>query len=281
MTPSGDKSRRERHASRSRNRLGAAHTALTRLRDRSQRACRRRRGSGSPSYATTDWPIRTGFRQNVPARSRKAAEQSAIAPISSRNRRDAVDPTSSAEITQLLCQVEKGDRSVVGRLMPLLYEELHAQAQRYLSREARDHTLQPTALVHEAYLKLVDQSRVQWQGRSHFLAVGAQIMRRVLVDHARGRKRLKRGGDRERIALDEGLALSVNRDEDLLAVDEALKKLADLDPRQARIVELRFFAGMTVAEVAEVLDVSKRTVEAEWTAVRAWLRRELDPSRAS
>ncbi len=183
----------------------------------------------------------------------------------------------SAQITQVLRQVEQGDPSQVADLLPLVYDELHAQAQRYLNRENRDHTLQPTALVHEAYLKLVDQSRVHWQGRTHFLAVGAQAMRRVLVDHARGRKRLKRGGDRQRIALDEGLALSTDRDEDLLAVDDALTKLAGLDPRQARIVELRFFAGMSVAEVAEVLGVSKRTVEAEWTAVKAWLRKEFEP----
>jgi RNA polymerase sigma factor (TIGR02999 family) len=198
------------------------------------------------------WPIRNGFRQNLLGM-----------------------PNPSTQITQLLCQAQQGDQSVVGRLLPLLYDALHDQAERYLAREAKDHTLQPTALVHEAYLKLVDQSRVDWQGRSHFLAVGAHAMRRVLVDHARGRKRLKRGGEWQRIGLQEGIALSTGCDEDILAVDEALTKLSELDARQARIVELRFFAGMTVAEVAETLDVSKRTVEAEWTAVRAWLRREL------
>jgi RNA polymerase sigma factor (TIGR02999 family) len=186
-----------------------------------------------------------------------------------------VDSSSSGQITALLRLAEQGDRDVVGRLLPLLYDDLHAQAVRYLAREGKDPVLQPTLLVHEAYLRLVDQSRVHWQGRSHFLAVGAQAMRRVLVDMARERRRLKRGGDRQRITLDDALALSPGRDEDLLAVDEALHRLAELDPRQARIVELRFFAGMTVAEVAEVLGVSKRTVEAEWTAVRAWLRREL------
>jgi RNA polymerase sigma factor (TIGR02999 family) len=127
----------------------------------------------------------------------------------------------------------------------------------------------------------LDQSRVHWRGKTHFLAVGAQIMRRILVDHARHHRRAKRGGGRVRIELDEQLAISPQRDEDLLAVDEALGKLARLDPRQAAIVELRFFGGMNVAEVAEVLNVSKRTVESEWTAIRAWLRRELSEPKIS
>ena len=189
-----------------------------------------------------------------------------------------MESSGSGQVTQLLRRIQAGDRDVVGQLLPLLYDDLHQQAERYLAREGRDPILQPTMLVHEAYLRLVDQSRVDWQGRSHFLAVGAVAMRRVLVDQARHRGRLKRGGDRQRVTLDmavEDHKLSVDRDEDLLAVDEALRRLAEVDPRQARIVELRFFAGMTVAEVAEVLGVSKRTVEAEWTAVRAWLRREL------
>jgi RNA polymerase sigma factor (TIGR02999 family) len=130
-------------------------------------------------------------------------------------------------------------------------------------------------LVHEAFMKLVDQNRVTWKGRTHFFAVGAQAMRRILVDHARGRMRDKRGGKRERIQLTDDVTVSRAHDEDLLAVDEALAKLATIDKRQASIVEMRFFGGMTVAEVAEALGVSKRTVEAEWTHVRAWLRREL------
>ncbi len=181
----------------------------------------------------------------------------------------------SEAITRALAEIGRGDRDAADRLFGLLYDEFRSLARRYLSAEGAGHTLQPTALVHEAYLKLIDQTRVEWQGRTHFFAVGAQAMRRILVDHARSRKRVKRGGGRQRIQLDEGVALSPGRDEDLLAVDEVLARLAGVDPRQAAIVELRFFGGLTVEEVAEVLGVSKRTVEAEWTVVRAWLRREL------
>jgi RNA polymerase sigma factor (TIGR02999 family) len=136
-------------------------------------------------------------------------------------------------------------------------------------------------LVHEAFLRVLDQSRVEWRGRTHFLAIGAQAMRRILVDHARRRGRAKRGGGWARIALEDAATISSRRDEDVLAVDEALHKLARLDPRQANIVEMRFFSGMTVAEVAEVLGVSKRTVENEWSVARAWLRRELNGTRSS
>jgi RNA polymerase sigma factor (TIGR02999 family) len=178
-------------------------------------------------------------------------------------------------ITQAVNDVAAGDASPVERLFPLVYDALRKLAGRYLKAEKAGHTLSPTALVHEAYLKLVDQRHVRWHGRTHFFAVGAQVMRRILVDHARHKHRLKRGGERARIRLEEHIALSPERDEDLLAVDEALGKLAQVDPRQAAIVELRFFGGLSVAEVAEVLGVSKRTVEGEWTMVRAWLRREL------
>lgn len=177
--------------------------------------------------------------------------------------------------TQVLQSIADGDESAVHKLMPLVYDDFRAMAERYLRQESTGHTLQPTALVNEAFLKLVDQKRVDWKGRTHFFAVGAQAMRRILIDHARTRKRQKRGGDRQRVQLDEELTISPNRDEDLLALEEVLEKLETVDPRQARIVELRFFGGLTVAEVAEVLGVSKRTVESEWTMVRAWLRREL------
>ncbi|MBN1491264.1 MAG: sigma-70 family RNA polymerase sigma factor [Phycisphaerae bacterium] len=183
--------------------------------------------------------------------------------------------TDLAQITKAMDKLAAGDRSAAEQLFALLYDSFRDLAARYLKSEKPGHTLSPTALVHEAYLKLVDQSRVDWQGRTHFLAVGAQAMRRILVDHARGRKRAKRGGGRIRIQLAEGLALSVQRDEDVLAVDEALAKLAKLDSRQATIVELRFFGGLSVAEVAEFLGLSKRTIEGEWTIARAWLRREL------
>ena len=163
----------------------------------------------------------------------------------------------------------------VDDLVPLVYDELRRLAARYLRRESPGNTLQPTALVHEAFLKLAQQHRVDWQGRTHVLAIGAQAMRRILVDHAKRKRRVKRGGGLRRIELDETAALSPRRDEDLLAVDEALEKLACIDRRQATIVELRFFGGMSVDEVAESLGLSKRTVESEWTMVRAWLRREL------
>jgi RNA polymerase sigma factor (TIGR02999 family) len=192
---------------------------------------------------------------------------------------DSLMPAAApAEITQVLQQIEGGDRNAVNKLLPLVYDEFKGLAAAYLRRERISHTLQPTALVHEAYLRLVDQTRVAWKGRAHFFAVGAQAMRRVLVDHARYHQRAKRGGGRHRITLAEELALSPTRDEDLLAVDEALEKLTKVDKRQAQIVELRFFGGLSVAEVAEVIGVSKRTVENDWTVVRAWLRRELTPT---
>lgn len=163
----------------------------------------------------------------------------------------------------------------VDELVPLVYDELRRVAARYLRRESPGNSWQPTALVHEVFLKLAQQHGVAWQGRTHVLAIGAQAMRRILVDHAKRKRRLKHGGGRKRTELDETAALSAQRDEDLLAVDEALDKLAGIDRRQAAIVELRFFGGMTVDEVAEALGLSKRTVEREWTMVRAWLRREL------
>lgn len=163
----------------------------------------------------------------------------------------------------------------VDELVPLVYDELRRVAARYLRHESPGNSWQPTALVHEVFLKLTEQHRVEWRGRTHVLAIGAKAMRRILVDHAKRKRRVKHGGGRKRIELDETAALSSQRDEDLLAVDEALEKVAGIDQRQAAIVELRFFGGMTVEEVAEALGLSKRTVESEWTMIRAWLRREL------
>ncbi|NUQ65069.1 MAG: sigma-70 family RNA polymerase sigma factor [Pirellulales bacterium] len=183
------------------------------------------------------------------------------------------DPSS--QTTAILQAVEAGDRAAVDRLVPLVYTELRALAASHLQRESPGHTLQPTALVHEAFLKLADQQRVHWQGRTHFFAVGAQIMRRILVDHARAKKTARRGAGRLRVPIEEGVTVSPRSEEDVLAVDEALERLAQIDGRQARIVELRFFGGLSVDEVAEAMGISKRTVEREWTAVRAWLRREL------
>jgi RNA polymerase sigma-70 factor, ECF subfamily len=187
-----------------------------------------------------------------------------------------LDSVAASEITQLLATLKDGDRTAAAaKLMPLVYDEFRALAARHLRHERPNHTLQPTALVHEAYLRLIDQTRVDWQGRTHFFAVGAQAIRRILVDHARQRKRQKRGGGAGRVTLDEAVALAPQRDEEILALDEAMEKLGKLDSRQAEVVEMRFFAGMSVEEVAEVLGVSKRTVEGDWTMARAWLMREL------
>lgn len=186
-----------------------------------------------------------------------------------------MDSESRNELTQVLDAIDHGDNAAADRLIPLVYDDMRALAADYMKREAPGHTLQPTALVNEAFLKLVGQERVEWKGRSHFFAVGAEIMRRILVDHARAKKRAKRGGDRQRIELTEECQVSRRSDIDLLEIDEALGKLAERDARQAKIVELRFFGGLTVGEVAGVLGISKRSVESEWTMIRAWLRREL------
>jgi len=178
-------------------------------------------------------------------------------------------------VTQILLDLQQGNPEAANRLIVVLYDELRALAASYLLGESPGHSLPPTALVHEAYLRMVDQSRVQWQGRGHFLAVAAHVMRRVLVDHARAKKRAKRGGDRQRIEWTEEIVAECHRDIDLLEIDDALSTLAERDPRQATIVELRFFGGLGMEEIARVLGVSKRTVEAEWTMIRAWLRREL------
>lgn len=157
----------------------------------------------------------------------------------------------------------------------MVYDELRALAESCLQRERHGHTLQATALVHEAYLRLIKQEEVEWRNRAHFFAIAAQAIRRILVDHARGRQRAKRGGDRERVTLDEDVAITPDRDLDVVELDEALEKLAQLNQRQARIVELRFFGGLALREVAEVLGVSPRTVDGDWCMARAWLRREL------
>jgi len=179
------------------------------------------------------------------------------------------------EVTRVLESLNAGDRSAVERLIPLVYRELRSLAAAFLRREHPDHSLQPTELVNEAYLRLVDQNRVAWQGKTHFFAVGAQAMRRVLVDHARSRLRRKRGGGVRPVEFSESLHISSEREGDVLALEEALQNLEKLDPAQARMVELRFYGGLTVAEVAEVMGLSKRSVEREWTMIRAWLRREL------
>jgi RNA polymerase sigma factor (TIGR02999 family) len=184
----------------------------------------------------------------------------------------------STRVTQLLEKFEPGDRHAEEQLFADVYTELRALAARYLHRERKSHTLQPTALVHEAYLKLVGQTRIDWQGRAHFLAIAARVMRQILVDHARRHRAARRGGNRHRITLDDNLVAESNRDVDLLAIEDALTKLTKLDPCQAQMVELRFFGGLSIVEVANVMGISKRSVEREWTMIRAWLRRELDRS---
>lgn len=180
-----------------------------------------------------------------------------------------------SKTTQFVNQVSNGDRAAAEQLLPLVYDELKRLAASYLKKESPGHSLQPTALVHEAFLRLVDQSQVNYRGETHFFALGAQAMRRVLVDHARSRNRLRRGGDRIRIEFQEDSVLSRTCDEDILVIDDLLSRLAELDSRQAGIVELRFFGGLKVEEVAEALGLSKRTIEAEWTMARAWLRSQL------
>lgn len=180
-----------------------------------------------------------------------------------------------SETTEILEALQAGSPGAADQLMRLVYDELHRIAANYLRKENAGHILQPTALVNEAFLKLIDQTRVNWKGKSHFLAVGAQAMRRILVDHARAAKRQKRGGGALRVGLFDEMALTTDNIEDVLAVDDALAKLETVDQRQSQIVELRFFGGLTVEQVADVIGVSKRTVENEWRMVRAWLRREL------
>ena len=182
---------------------------------------------------------------------------------------------SSAEVTALLGELAKGNADAGPRLIPLVYEELRRMADRYMRRERSDHTLQTTALVHEAYLKLVDQHSVTWQSRAHFFGVAAQVMRRVLVDHARGHIREKRGGGVVPVSLDEAMVISPERSEEFLELDRALDRLAALDSRQAKIVELRFFGGLTVEETAEILGISPKTVKRDWAVAKAWLHGEL------
>jgi RNA polymerase sigma-70 factor, ECF subfamily len=184
-------------------------------------------------------------------------------------------PVSTEQTTRLLVEWSNGNREAAAGLMPLVYEELRQIARGYLQRERSDHTLQATGLVHEAYLRMVDQKTTNWKNRAHFFGVAAQIMRRILVDHARHHQAEKRGGEWSKVTFDEAVALSPSRSIDLIALDDALRDLANLNPQHSQIVELRFFGGLTVEEVAEVLDTSQRTVEREWRMARAWLRRQI------
>lgn len=184
---------------------------------------------------------------------------------------------NSQNITRMLKDWSGGgNREALDQLLPFVYDELHRQASRYLRRERSDHTLQTTALIHEAYLKLIDQREVEWQNRAHFFAVAAQAMRRILVDYARTRKREKRGGDDVKLQLDEAISVSTGEKSiDLVALDEALTRLSTFDERQARVVELRYFSGMTEEETAEVLGTSPATVRRDWNMAKAWLHSQL------
>jgi RNA polymerase sigma factor (TIGR02999 family) len=182
---------------------------------------------------------------------------------------------ASRDITQLLIAWNSGDRTARDELMPLVYDELRRLARAYLRRERPNHTLQPTALVHEAYLRLVDQSQVNWQNRSHFFGIAARLMRQILINHAEARHAAKRGGSAERLSLSAVDRFADKQEIDMIALNEALKNLECVDPIQCHIVELRFFGGLTIEEVAEVTGVSPATVKREWSTARAWLRREL------
>ena len=181
---------------------------------------------------------------------------------------------SSQEITQLLLAWSDGDQAALEKLTPLVYAELHRLAKGYMFGERPGHTLQTTALINEAYMRLIDWKNVRWQGRAHFFGVAAQVMRRILVDFARARHYAKRGGAAAQVSLDEAVTIHEDRSAELIALDEALKSLAEIDPRKSQVVELRFFGGLSAKETAEALKVSLRTVEREWNSARAWLYRE-------
>lgn len=182
---------------------------------------------------------------------------------------------TTRNVTQLLVSWSDGNHAALDQLTPLVYDELRRLAGRYLRNERPDHTLQSTDLVHEAYLRMIDQQNVRWQSRAHFFGIAAQMIRRILVDHARRRHALKRGAAPVKLSLDEAVAAADQRDFDLMALDEALEKLAKFDPQQSRVVELRFFAGLSIEETAEVLSVSPATVKRDWTTAKAWLYRDL------
>lgn len=192
-----------------------------------------------------------------------------------------VDERPAHDVTVLLTRVSAGDESAPGKLLELVYDDLRHLAAAYMQDERSDHTLQATALVHEAYLRLVDWENVTWKNRAQFFAVAAQVMRRVLVDHARGKNAAKREGSQQKLALDDAVSFSSEKELDVLALEEALSSLEQLDPRQAKIVELRFFGGLSIEAVAHVLKVSVTTVKREWTIAKAWFQRELSRNIAA
>lgn len=190
-------------------------------------------------------------------------------------RDSALPHQGSSPVTALLERWRSGDQNALDALMPLVYDELRRLAHHYLRKERSDHTLQSTALVHEAYLRMAGQSPPQWQNRAHFFGIAAHLMRQILVEHARGRDAAKRGGGATRLALDESLSISRPNDVDIIILDKALQQLTELDSQQGRIVELRFFAGLTIEDTSEVLGVSPATVKRDWVSARAWLFRAM------
>ena len=205
----------------------------------------------------------------------KRRYNSALLGFSSHDWGLALMTPSPNEVTQLLVAWSNGDRAARDEIMPLVYDELRRLAHRYMDRERRDHTLQTSALVNEAYLRLIDQKDVHWQNRAHFFGIAAQMMRRILVDYARKRGFAKRGGDDKPVSLEEAMIVSPERAANVVALDDALEILGEIDPRKSQIVELRFFGGLSVEETAEVLSVSPATVSRDWTLAKAWLRREM------
>jgi len=184
---------------------------------------------------------------------------------------------SPQEISQLLVAWSKGDQAALEKLMPLVYSELHRIAKRYMERENPGHTLQTTALIHEAYLRLADQPQASWQNRAHFFGVAARVMRHILVDYARARNRMKQGGDVQHVSLEEAAVVSREPAAELVALDDALSALAETDARKSQVVELKYFGGLSVEEAAEVLKVSPGTVMRDWSMAKAWLYRALKP----
>jgi len=185
------------------------------------------------------------------------------------------------DVTHLLIEWSNGDQAALDKLVPVVDRELRRLAHHYMSRERAGHTLQTTALVNEAFVRLVNRKSVQWQNRAHFFGIAAQLMRTILVDHARSHACAKRGGGAGKLELDEALAVSQQKAAEVIALDDALKELALIDPQQSRIVELRFFGGLTVEEAAEVLHVSPATIKREWSSAKAWLYRELQPQKGT
>ena len=224
---------------------------------------------------TLAWPLRQFFECGRPWRVQFARQFFSVRNRTRTTRHMSSSPNSPDEVTQLLLDWNAGDSEALEKLMPLVYRELRRLAHQYLGKERAGHTLLTTDLVHEAYLRIVDQNRVRWQNRAHFFGIAAQLMRRILVDHARGKKRIKRGAGAQRVSLDEAATISQQPQVDILELDEALTSLAEIDQRKARVVELRFFGGLEVEEVAEFLKLSPVTVLRDWKMAKAWLHRAL------